>query len=292
MPEGAFYGQDCDRPQRILRSSTWTCFLKPQTKTRVTTFEHGVFLERDDVLVTEEPLELRVNNEMLTTTMRTPGHDLELCLGWLFNEGIIQNSNDVYRISHDPNDELENTVNVELHTNPKLEQFKRQTLTSSACGVCGTASLENLKTQGLQKLNSRAQIDTKTLLELPKKLRASQDVFDVTGGIHAAALFTLQGDLIASREDIGRHNAVDKLIGWMLLENLMETQEFVMLTSGRCGFEIAQKCLAARVSILASVSAPSSLAVELANEFCLTLVGFLRDERFNVYANPERILSA
>jgi FdhD protein len=248
-----------------------------------------MFLERDDVLVTEEPLELRVNNETLNTTMRTPGHDLELCLGWLFNEGIIQNSNDVYRILHDANDELENTVNVELHTAPNLEQFKRNTLTSSACGVCGTASLESLKSRGLKKLNAQAQIDAKTLLELPQKLRASQDVFDATGGIHAAALFTLEGELLASREDIGRHNAVDKLIGWMLLENLIETQDFLMLTSGRCGFEIAQKCVAARVPILASVSAPSSLAVELAREFDLTLVGFLRDERFNIYANNQRI---
>jgi FdhD protein len=251
-----------------------------------------MFFERDDVLVTEEPLELRVNNEILNTTMRTPGHDLELCIGWLFNEGIIQNSNDVHRISHDPNDELENTVVVELRTNPNLERFKRKTLTSSACGVCGTASLENLKTRGLQKIKSRVQVNTKTLLELPAKLRAAQDVFDVTGGIHAAALFTLDGDLIASREDVGRHNAVDKLIGWMLLENQIASQDFVMLTSGRCGFEIAQKCVAARVPILASVSAPSSLAVKLATEFDLTLVGFLREERFNLYANPERIFNA
>ncbi len=263
-----------------------------QTKTKITSLENDVLLERDDVLVTEEPLEIRVNGEMLTTTMRTPGHDLELCLGWLFGEGIIQNSNDVYRISHDPNDELENTVIVQLHTNLNLEHFKRKTLTSSACGVCGMASLENLKTRGLQKITSRAQVNVKTLLELPAKLRASQDVFDVTGGIHAAALFTVQGNLIASREDVGRHNAVDKLIGWMLLENLIETQDFVMLTSGRCGFEIAQKCVAAGVPILASVSAPSSLAVKLAQEFDLTLVGFLRDERFNVYANPERIFNA
>jgi FdhD protein len=261
-----------------------------QTKTRVTTLENGIFLEREDALVTEEPLELRVNNEILTTTMRTPGHDLELCIGWLFNEGIIQNPNDIYSISHDPNDDLENTVNVELCSKPNLEMFKRKTLTSSACGVCGTASLENLKIRGLQKIKSRAQISAKTLLELPVKLRASQDVFDVTGGIHAAALFTLHGDLIASREDVGRHNAVDKLIGWMLLENQISSQDFVMLTSGRCGFEIAQKCVAARVPILASVSAPSSLAVELAQEFNLMLIGFLREQRFNIYSNTQRIL--
>jgi FdhD protein len=260
-----------------------------QTKTRITTLENGVFLEGDDVLVTEEPLEIRVNNETLTTTMRTPGHDLELCIGWLFVEGIIQDSNDIYSISHDPNDELENTVSVELKTQPNLEMFKRKTLTSSACGVCGTASLENLKSRGLQKIKSRAQISAKTLLELPAKLRASQDVFDVTGGIHAAALFTLDSDLIATREDVGRHNAVDKLIGLMLLEQQISSQDFVMLTSGRCGFEIAQKCVAARVPILASVSAPSSLAVELAREFDLTLVGFLREGRFNVYANNRRI---
>jgi FdhD protein len=266
----------------VLKSST-------QTKVRVTFLENGVYLERDDLLVTEEPLELRVNNEILTTTMRTPGHDLELCLGWLFAEGVISSLDEVQSISHDPDDELENTVSVELNTAPNLETFKRKTLTSSACGVCGTASLENLKSRGLQKLESPAQINAKTLLELPVKLRSVQGVFDVTGGIHAAGLFTLDGTLVASREDVGRHNAVDKLIGWMLLENQIATEDFVMLTSGRCGFEIAQKCLAARVPILASVSAPSSLAVELANEFDLTLVGFLRDERFNVYANHQRI---
>ena len=248
-----------------------------------------MFLEREDVLVTEEPLELRVNGETLTTTMRTPGHDLELCVGWLFSEGIIQNSNDIYSISHDPNDELENTVNIELKTKPNLETFKRKTLTSSACGVCGSASLEQLKARGLQKLDSRAQITSKTLLELPGKLQTSQDIFAVTGGIHAAAIFSLDGELIQTREDVGRHNAVDKLIGWMLLENQIGTQDFVMLTSGRCGFEIAQKCVAARVTILASVSAPSSLAVELATDFDLTLIGFLRDERFNVYSNRQRI---
>jgi FdhD protein len=263
-----------------------------QTKIRITTLENSVLLEHEDVLVTEEPLELRVNNEILNTTMRTPGHDFELCLGWLFTEGIIQNLNDVYRISHDPNDELENTVSIELKTQPNLEHFKRKTLISSACGVCGTASLETLKSRGLQKIKSRVQIKIKTLLELPAKLRAAQDVFDVTGGIHAAALFTLDGDLIASREDVGRHNAIDKLIGWMLLENQIASQDFVMLTSGRCGFEIAQKCVAARVPILASVSAPSSLAVELATEFDLTLVGFLRKERFNVYTQSQRIFSA
>ncbi len=278
------------RPRPTLLFSTWAWFLKSQTKTRVISLENGVFLERDDVLVMEEPLELRVNNEILNTTMRTPGHDLELCIGWLFNEGIIQNLNDVYRISHDPNDELENTVVVELKTQPNLEHFKRKTLTLSACGVCGTASLETLKSRGLQKIQSRAQVSVRTLLKLTAKLRASQDVFNLTGGIHAAALFTIHGDLIASREDVGRHNAVDKLIGWMLLENQIASQDFVMLTSGRCGFEIAQKCVAARVPILASVSAPSSLADELAKEFDLTLVGFLRDARFNIYANAQRIL--
>ncbi len=266
--------------------------MKSQTKTKITTLEDGVLLERDDLLVSEEPLELYVNGDILTTTMRTPGYDLELCIGWLFGEGIIQNSNDVYKISHDPNRDLENTVNVELKTQPNLEMFKRKTLTSSACGVCGSASLEHLKSRGLQKINSRAQIASKTLLELPEKLRASQDVFAVTGGIHAAGLFSLEGELIAAREDVGRHNAVDKLIGWMLLENQIATQDFVMLTSGRCGFEIAQKCVAASVPVLASVSAPSSLAVELAQAFNLTLVGFLRDERFNIYANPKRILNA
>ncbi len=263
--------------------------MKSSSQTKIITLEQGVFLERDDLLVTEEPLELRVNGESLTTTMRTPGHDLELCLGWLFGEQIIQNSNDIYSIVHDPNDELGNTVNVELHTNPNLEHFKRNTLTSSACGVCGTSSLEHLKNKGLQKIKSRAQINAKTLLEFPQKLRASQDVFAVTGGIHAAALFTLNGKLIAIREDVGRHNAVDKLVGWMLLENQIGTEDFVMLTSGRCGFEIAQKCVAARIPILASISAPSSLAVELAKEFDLTLVGFLRDERFNIYNLEERV---
>jgi FdhD protein len=241
---------------------------------------------RSDVLAVEEPLEIRVNSKAISTTMRTPGHDLELTLGWLLGEGIISGFEDLMGLEHDTNDE--NVVQVRLRDGLELNVEPRQYSSGSACGVCGKSSLEQIQARGLQRISSQVQIETQVLYRLPDSLRSVQTTFDSTGGLHAAALFTPEGELLAVREDVGRHNAVDKLVGFSRLENLpLET--LVMLVSGRVGFEIAQKGIAARVPILVAVGAPSSLAVDLALEFNMTLIGFLREERANVYSGFERI---
>jgi FdhD protein len=243
---------------------------------------------RTDALAVEEPLEIRVNSKAISTTMRTPGHDLELTLGWLFAEGIISSLEDLIGLEPDPNDE--NVVLVRLRDGLESSVEPRQFSSGSACGVCGKTSLEQIHARGMKRITNSAQVMARVLYSLPNALREVQTTFDSTGGLHAAALFTLEGELLAVREDVGRHNAVDKLIGHSRLKNL-SLENSVMLVSGRVGFEIAQKCVAARVPILAAVGAPSSLAVDLALEFNLTLLGFLRGERANVYSGFERILN-
>jgi FdhD protein len=241
---------------------------------------------RSDALAVEEPLEIRVNSQAITTTMRTPGHDLELTLGWLLSDGIIESLEDVNRLESDAHEE--NVVQVQLREGLAPDLEPRQYSSGSACGVCGKTSLEQIHTRGLEKISSQIQIEPRVLYGLPDALREVQTTFEATGGLHAAALFTLEGELLAMREDVGRHNAVDKLVGFSRLENL-PLEQSVMLVSGRVGFEIAQKCVASRVPILAAVGAPSSLAVDLALEFNLSLIGFLRGERANVYSAFERI---
>jgi FdhD protein len=240
---------------------------------------------RTDALAVEEPLEIRVNSQAITTTMRTPGHDLELTLGWLLGEGIISSLEDLNGLEPDAHEE--NVIQVRLRDGLESNFEPRQYSSGSACGVCGKTSLEQIHARGLQKISSRIQIEPRVLYGLPDSLREVQTAFESTGGLHAAALFTLPGELLAMREDVGRHNAVDKLVGFSRLENL-PLENSIMLVSGRVGFEIAQKCVAARVPILAAVGAPSSLAVDLALEFNLSLVGFLRGERANVYSGIER----
>jgi FdhD protein len=243
---------------------------------------------RSDALAVEEPLEIRVNSKAISTTMRTPGHDLELTFGWLLSEGIISSLEDLMGLEPDPNDE--NVVLVRLRDGFESSIEPRQYSSGSACGVCGKSSLEQIHARGLQRISSQIQIEPRVLYGLPNALREVQTTFKSTGGLHAAALFTLEGELLGTREDVGRHNAVDKLVGFSRLENL-PLENSVMLVSGRVGFEIAQKCVAARIPILAAVGAPSSLAVDLALEFNLSLIGFLRGERANVYSGFERILS-
>ena len=243
---------------------------------------------RSDALAVEEPLEIRINSQAITTTMRTPGHDLALTLGWLFGEGIISSLEDLMGLEPDPNDE--NVVLVRLRDGLESSIEPRQFGSGSACGVCGKTSLEQIHARGLKRITNSAQVTARVLYRLPNALREVQTTFDSTGGLHAAALFTLEGGLLAVREDVGRHNAVDKLIGLSRLQNL-SLEDSIMLVSGRVGFEIAQKCVAARVPILAAVGAPSSLAVDLALEFNLILIGFLRGERANVYSGFDRFLS-
>ena len=243
---------------------------------------------RTDALAVEEPLEIRVNSQAITTTMRTPGHDLGLTLGWLFAEGIVASLDDLQALERDANDE--NVVLVQLRDGLEPDLEPRRFNSGSACGVCGKTSLDRIYARGLKRMTNSARVTAQVLYGLPDTLREVQTTFESTGGLHAAALFTLEGGLFAVREDVGRHNAVDKLVGLSRLENL-PLEDSIMLVSGRVGFEIAQKCLVARVPILAAVGAPSSLAVDLALEFNLTLIGFLRGERANVYSGHERVLS-
>lgn len=252
-----------------------------------------------DELATEEPLELRLvagnEHRTIAVTLRTPGNDFELAAGFLFGEGVIQRRSEIKRIAYcveEGQEQLYNIVSVELRSQalPRLPTLERHFFTTSACGLCGKASIESLSARGLSPVSGDSTVSAKVLRELPEKLRKAQQLFDLTGGLHAAALFDLEGNLIALREDIGRHNAMDKLVGWALLEGKLPLAPCIVVVSGRASFELVQKALAAGIPIFASVSAPSNLAVDLAASFGMTLAGFLRGERFNVYAHPERIL--
>jgi FdhD protein len=261
--------------------------------TQVTEWEDGTIRSVQDSLAAEEPLEIRIAGSPLTVTMRTPGHDLELAAGFLLTEGIVQSRNQIaaIRAATPQNGAKSNVVEVELkETSFDSGDLQRNFFAASSCGICGKASIEAIRTRGLQPPDPAFRFDPELLCRLPETLRKEQAVFSRTGGLHAAALFDEHGALLALREDIGRHNAVDKIVGWALLEGQLPLRSHIMLVSGRGGFEIVQKVLAARIPILASVSAPSSLAVKLARELGLTLVGFLRGRRFVVYSGGFRCL--
>ncbi len=265
--------------------------------TPVTEWEDGAVRQVDDYLAAEEPLEIRlglgIDARPLTVTMRTPGHDRELAAGFLWTEGIIDRPEQIaaLRQPESGNGAAGNVVEVELrdHT-PDLADAQRNFFAASSCGICGKASIEAIRVRGLRAPNPAFHIGAEVLCELPARLRARQSTFDRTGGLHAAALFDASGELLEVREDIGRHNAVDKIVGGALLAGKLPLAEHVLLVSGRGGFEIVQKALAAGIPMVASVSAPSSLAVKLAREMHLTLVGFLRGRRFVVYSGQERCL--
>lgn len=261
--------------------------------TQVTEWRDGAAHSLEDSLAAEEPLEIRVDGVPLTVTMRTPGHDLELAAGFLLTEGIVDSREQLAEIRTATLDSTAKSNAVEVHL--KDSEFdpgdlQRNFFAASSCGICGKASIEAIRHRGLPSPNPGFRVTPQILCKLPEVLRASQAVFDRTGGLHAAALFDALGNLVALREDIGRHNAVDKLVGWALLEGRVPLGDFVMLVSGRGGFEIVQKALAAGVPVLASVSAPSSLAVKLGRELGLTLIGFLRRERFVVYSGGFRCI--
>ncbi len=243
-----------------------------------------------DELSVEEPLEIRVKNRAVSVTMRTPGHDEELAAGFLLTEGMIHERRDVAAIEPCALDRGGNVVNVVLSSSAKVdfEKLTRHVFASSSCGLCGKATIDAVHAS-FDPIESDVTIDAQTLLALPEKLRAAQATFDRTGGLHGAALFTISGDLIVAREDVGRHNAVDKVLGYGFLNNLLPFDRHVLLVSGRSSFEIMQKALAGRVPIVAAVSAPSSLAVEFASDSGMTLVGFLRERRMNVYSEPGRV---
>jgi FdhD protein len=264
--------------------------------TQVTEWENGVMRRVEDYLAGEEPLEMRVGRRSLGVTLRTPGNDPELVAGFLFTEGIITRREQLLSLCADDDSggatlARANVVRVRLGRGAKLGQRKlaRSFSAGSACGVCGKASIDEVRRRGLQRPNPASRFDPETLCQLPEKLRGAQAIFRRTGALHAAALFDARGELIVVREDIGRHNAVDKVIGWAFVEGKVPLDSHVLLVSGRGGFEIVQKALVAGVPLLASVSAPSSLAVQLARELGLTLVGFLRGRRFIIYAGEERL---
>jgi FdhD protein len=258
-------------------------------RTELLTFQSGELTAREDLLAAEEALQIRVAGASPVITMRTPGNDLELAAGLLLSEGVIRQSDDIKLL--EPKAGSADTVNVVLKyfTENKEDLLSRSSLSNSACGVCGKDKLNLEPMQKLPELPDGPNVEPDLLLQLPQKLRSAQGIFEHTGGLHAAALFDASGELEAVREDVGRHNAMDKLNGWALLDDHLPLHEHIVLLSGRASFELLQKCIMARVSIVCAISAPSSYAVRLAQEFGVTLVGFLRGDRFNVYAGAGRI---
>lgn len=261
--------------------------------------------ETPDLLVVEEPLEIRVGygpadqrqQRSVSITMRTPGHDLELAVGFLYAEGILQQRSDLVSVDYCANvereEEVGNVVKAEIAPGVEMDlgRLERHFYTTSSCGVCGKASLEAVAVQSCPVLRPDApQVPAALLTTLPQRARAAQTVFRHTGGIHAASLFSAAGEPVAIYEDVGRHNAFDKLIGARWLQGEVPLSAHIALASGRLSFELVQKTLRAGIPILVAVGAPSSLAVDLAREFGQTLVGFVRDQRLNVYTHADRIL--
>jgi FdhD protein len=288
-------------------------------ETRLWIVESGKLQARADRLATEEPLEIRLRAAEASTsdrslavlpsgarppaqrtvavTMRTPGADFELAAGFLYGEGIVRHRDEISRIGHCddagvPSDKRANVVNVDLRgaALPDLEALQRHFFTSSACGVCGRTSLDFLRVRAADAIAPGPAVSSDLVLGLPGKLRSGQGLFEATGGLHAAGLFDADGNLLAVREDVGRHNAVDKLVGWALLDGRLPLSRHILMVSGRSSFEILQKAAMAGVPVVCAVSAPSTLAVAVAREFGMTLIGFLRDRRFNVYAGVERVI--
>ena len=269
----------------MTRSSVTRVYLTAQTA--------GQRRRRGDTVATEEPMEIRVEAGSrvypVSVTMRTPGHDFELAAGFLCTEGVIRNRKAVDRISYCTSGrqpQNHNLVTVHLRPNVPFDPLRlsRYVYTTSSCGICGEASLEQVRAVNTPPLVGKPRLTDEYFLKLPEKMRDQQVTFASTGGLHAAALFDAAGNLVALREDVGRHNAMDKLVGTLLLSDRLPASDAVVLVSGRASFELVQKALMAGIPVLAALSAPSSLAIDLAREFGMTLVGFLRDGGYNIYA--------
>ncbi|HEV7167314.1 MAG TPA: formate dehydrogenase accessory sulfurtransferase FdhD [Micrococcaceae bacterium] len=264
---------------------------------------HVTVGHREDVLAAEEPLEIRLGHEAFSVTMRTPGDDFDLVAGFLVSEGVIWEQDQLISLRFCAGEDEEgrqtfNVVEAQLRPDVALPDadLKRHVYTTSSCGICGTASIDAVRKSSHFRLHPPAaagglQIRADVLAALPERLRAGQKVFERTGGVHAAGLFTAQGELLCLREDVGRHNAVDKVVGWAVREGRLPLANAVLQVSGRASFELVQKAALAGIPLLAAVSAPSSLAVELAQTAGVTLVGFSRGASMNAYAHPERILA-
>lgn len=260
---------------------------------RVIRFEAEARTSRDDFVAHEEPLEIQVNGAGLVVTMRTPGDDLDLATGFLLAERIIERASDIASMRHCASvkdaEAEDNILRVVLREGIEVpfSKLKRNFFASSSCGVCGKATIESvLAVQG--RVEHRSTVAARVLYDLPPRLRAAQPTFDTTGGLHAAGFFSAEGELLVLHEDIGRHNAVDKVIGAMARAS-RSCEDGVLLVSGRVGFEIVQKAAAARIGVLAGVSAPSSLAVRLGEDLGITIIGFLRGTSMNVYAHADRV---
>jgi len=250
---------------------------------------------RFDSLVAEEPLEIRVGGRPLAVTMRTPGNDFELATGFLLSEGLITGAADVATISYCPGPDAQafNVLDVAFTpgVRPPADNAARPFLTTSSCGLCGKASIDDVRSKSVYDVRADPmRLPASVLCALPERLRAAQKVFERTGGLHAAGVFDGDGTLLCLREDVGRHNAFDKAIGWAAMSGRLPLRGKVILASGRASFELVQKALMAGVPMLAAVSAPSSLAAELAEEAGMTLVGFLRGDTMNIYTGAERVV--
>ncbi|MFW6866746.1 formate dehydrogenase accessory sulfurtransferase FdhD [Nocardioides sp. CPCC 206347] len=267
---------------------------------KVLRIRDGVVDQRPDTLATEEPMEIRVGGRALTITMRTPGDDFDLAVGFLVSEGVVRSTSDVLSARYcagatEDGTHTYNVVDVGLDPSlPPLDaSLERNFYTTSSCGLCGKASLDAVRTASTWSVaDDPLRITPEALAQLPERLREEQRVFDRTGGLHAAALFSADGELLCLREDVGRHNAVDKVIGHAVRNGMLPLRETILMVSGRASFELVQKAVMAGIPMMAAVSAPSSLAVDLAEENGLTLVGFLRGASMNVYSGTERLLVA
>ena len=270
---------------------------KPMSLYRITRFGSEGIVQQDDTLAVEEPLEIRLRwqrdsgweEEPLTITMRTPGNDEELAAGLLFSEGIIRQRTQILAMHRGDNN---NAIVVQLASGQQLDmkRFQRHFLSTSSCGVCGKMAIESLKLLHQPDLDQHTlRIDPATLKTLPEKLQTRQPMFQKTGGVHAAGLFNAGGELLLLREDVGRHNAVDKLIGACLLEGKPAMRDCVLLVSGRAGFELVQKALAADIAVMAAVGAPTSLAIDMARSYGMTLAGFVKASGFNCYSGEQRL---
>jgi len=262
-------------------------------KTIITRIQPGQKPVRQiDEVATEEPLEIRVDTRPVSVTMRTPGHDEELAAGFLLTEGLITSQRDISRIAPQSRNNMGNVLDVFLALGKALDfaRLTRHVFASSSCGLCGKATIAAVH-QHFKPVKSSWTVSAKTLLSLPEKLHVAQETFSRTGGLHAAAVFTREGELVVLREDVGRHNAVDKVLGHGLLGGLLPFDRHILMVSGRASFEILQKALAARIAVVAAISAPSSLAVRFAKKSRQTLAGFVLGERMNVYSRVERVLN-
>ncbi len=266
----------------------------PVAPARVLTLATGeAGTARDDAVAVEAPLEVRISGKPMTVLMRTPGHDQELVTGFLFGEGIITDADDVISIERplEASDaDHANVLNVQLMVSRRALEADRLFFSNSSCGICGKKSLASIEVQGIP-VRSALTVARSVLNGLPERLHAAQPTFARTGGVHASGLFTAEGELVAVREDVGRHNALDKLVGWALNEGRVPLADHVLLVSGRVSYELVQKAIVAGIPVVAAVGAPSSLAVELAERFGITLIGFLRTLGMNIYANANRVTS-